>query len=157
MPPFVVRSDWRLYRLGRFVVISIAAALVAVPTGYVAFVLYADRCTRQSDPEAAKIEKNVRSTVRKQGYVTISDISERQPKFFCILGHKSILSDVRRFAASIQYRMPTIEYCGAFSFYGRMLLFFDDGVLDVRIPASLVPNLEETSDFCSADVHARFQ
>ena len=83
---------------------------------------------------------------------------EQEPSFYCLVGPKADMSDIRRFAAQIGYKLPSFEfYCGFWSWNGRLLLFYDDSVLDAPISLSFIKDPDGSGAICFSDPNAEIK
>ena len=111
------------------------AGLFIVPALLVSVLAHLDRCPQHSTAQSRSITQVVAESLRSKGYFTIREISDRKPLFYCLAGTKADFSELRAMAKKIGYQVPEHEFfCGFWSWRARLLLIYENHILDAQIP-----------------------
>ena len=96
-----------------------------------------DHCRQHWTEQSGLVASRIDRLVRANRAIAVQAVAERRPIFYCLAGPKSHMSDIRKFASGINYKLPDFQfYCGFWSWSGRLLMFYEDFVLDAPIPLS---------------------
>jgi hypothetical protein len=131
---------------------GVLASLVLVFIAAIAVLAYIDRCPQHASAESRLIADKIDRRVRAEGTFTVQDVTAKTPVFYCFAGPKSDMSDINAFASTRNYRLPSFEfYCGFWSWNGRLLLFYEDSVVDVPVSLSFMKNPDGAEAPCFSD------
>jgi hypothetical protein len=138
------------------IIIAIASAAFLLPVLLlfcaVLVSAYFDQCQQHSTEQSRSVASKINKLVSAKKAFSVQAVTERRPTFYCLVGPKSDMSDIRKFASSINYELPAFEfYCGFWSWSGRLLLFYEGSVLDVPIPLSFLNNPDDAEALCFSD------
>jgi hypothetical protein len=96
---------------------------------------YFDQCQQHSTKQSRTVAHKINNLVSAKKAFSVQAVTERRPTFYCVVGPKSDMSDIQRFARTINYEIPAFQfYLGFWNSSGRLLLFYEGFVLDVPIP-----------------------
>jgi hypothetical protein len=137
-------------------------ALCALPVLLLLYALYDDQCHQHWTEQSGLVASRINRLVRTNNAISVRAVAEKRPIFYCLAGPKSDMSDIRKFASGINYRLPDFQfYCGFWSWSGRLLMFYEDFVLDAPIPLSFLDNPDGSEALCfsaaSQELRANFR
>jgi hypothetical protein len=131
---------------------GVLATLVLLFIAAVAVLAYIGQCPQHSSAESRTVAEKISRLVRAEGTFTVQEVTAKTPTFYCFAGPKSDMSDITTFARTINYILPSFEfYCGFWSWNGRLLLFYEDSVVDVPVSLSFMKNPDDAEAPCFSD------
>src|SRR5215510_1967621 len=126
--------------------------LCAVPVLLLIYSVYDDQCSQHWTEQSGLVASRINKLVGENRAISVQAVAERRPIFYCLAGPKSQMSDIEKFASSINYRLPDFQFfCGFWSWSGRLLMFYEDFVLDAPIPLSFLDNPDDSEALCFSD------
>lgn len=140
------------------IIVGVPTALVLLFIAAIAVLAYIDQCPQHSSAESRSIANKIDERVRLDGTFAVQEVTAKAPVFYCFAGPKSSMSDIDAFARSINYRLPSFEfYCGFWSWYGRLLLFYEGSVVDVPVSLSFMKNPDDAEAPCFSDTSMKIK
>lgn len=132
-------------------VLGVIATMAILFWAPVAFLDRLDRCDQQSGGESQRISKKVRALLAKKGAFSVQEVINNPPLFYCLAAHRADFAGLATFAQNKNYTLPAHKYnCGFWSYEGRLLLFFQESVLEAQVPLNLLP--DESAVMCFEDL-----
>jgi hypothetical protein len=126
--------------------------LVLAFEGTWSILAFVDRCHQHSSAESRSITSKVQKLIRANGASSVREATNRKPIFYCLTGNRADFDPVEAFASQINYRLPEHNFfCGALTYKARLLLFFENSVLDAKVPLGLRDLADESDAACFID------
>ena len=126
--------------------------LCALPVLLLKYSVYDDQCSQHWIEQSGLVASRINRLVRSNRATSVQAVVERTPNFYCLAGPKSDMFDIKKFASGINYRLPDFQfYRGFWNWSGRLLMFYEDFVLDAPIPLSFLDDPDGSGALCFSD------
>lgn len=110
------------------------AGLIVLGAGAGLAVWQLDRCPQHATAQSRSLSARVAQAQHKSGAFRIADVVERAPRFACLAGPKAHFFELKEFARARNYSLPKHEFnCGFWSARARLMLFYDDAVVEAPV------------------------